>query len=112
MTILRGAIGIGGLILLGLILWASFALKDLHGGFFDQFAVVSTLPWGVVALVDLYLGFFLFAVLVLMVERSLIRAALWALPIFVLGNIWAAVWFVLRLPYLADRLTMRGPPSA
>ena len=48
MNVLRAVIGIGGLALLGLVLWAAFALQDLHGDFLDQIAVVTTLPWGVI----------------------------------------------------------------
>jgi len=108
MNILRAAIGILGLALLGVVLWASFAMRDLHGSLFDQFAVVSTLPWGVTALADLYVGFMLFSVIVFLTERSWLRAALWAAPIFLLGNIWAALWLVLRLPLLAHRLSQPG----
>lgn len=107
MNMVRAAIGIGGLALLGMIFWAAFAKVDLHGGFAEQFSVVTALPWGVVSLVDLYLGFFLFATLVFLTERSLLRAALWAAPVFLLGNVWAAAWFVLRLPALAQRLSQR-----
>jgi hypothetical protein len=111
MNMLRAAIGICGLALLGLILWAAFSLQDLHGSFFEQFAVVTTLPWGIVSLVDLYVGFVLFAVLVFITERSWIVAALWALPVFVLGNVWAALWFVIRLPHLARLLSKNWPAS-
>ncbi len=105
MNALRAAIGICGLALLGLILWAAFSLQDLHGSLFEQFAVVATLPWGVVSLVDLYIGFVLFATLVFLTERSWIVAALWAVPVFILGNVWAALWFVIRLPHLARQLS-------
>ena len=73
------AIGILGLALLGLVIWAAFAMQELHGSFLDQFAVVTTLPWGTAALVDLYVGFVFFSVIVFLTERSWIVAALWAL---------------------------------
>lgn len=112
MNVLRAAIGLCGLALLALVLWAGFGGQDLHGGFMDQFAVVSTLPWGVVGLADLLVGFILFAVLVFLTERSWLVAALWALPVFVLGNIWAAAWFVLRLPHLAKQLSKPDWPTS
>ena len=105
MNVLRAAIAILGLALLGLVLWAAVAMQDLHGAFLDQFAVLTTLPWGVAALVDLYVGFVLFATLVFLTERSWLVAALWAAPVFILGNIWAALWFVIRLPHLAKQLS-------
>lgn len=107
MNVIRAAMGILGLALLGLILWAALARADLHGGFGDQFAVLTTLPWGVVSLADLYLGFLLFAVIVFLTERSWIAAAAWAAPIFILGNIWTTLWLVIRLPRLAQMLRHR-----
>lgn len=105
MNILRAAIGICGFALLGLIVWAIFAKLDLHGDFMDQLAVLTTLPWGVVSLVDLYVGFVLFASLVFLTERSWIVAAFWAAPVFIVGNVWSALWFVIRLPHLARLLS-------
>jgi hypothetical protein len=112
MNVLRAAIGILGLALLGLVLWAVFAMRDLHGTFFDQLAVVTTLPWGIAMLADLYVGFVLFASLVFLTERSWLVAALWAAPVFILGNIWAALWFVIRLPHLARQLSKPDWPTS
>jgi hypothetical protein len=64
----------------------------------------------VASLVDLYVGLLIFATIVFLAERSWLKAALWALPVFVLGNLWTAVWFVIRLPYLVERLT-KDPPA-
>lgn len=112
MTVLRAAIAILCLALLGLVLWAAFAMQDLHGTFFDQFAVLTTLPWGIATLADLYVGFVLFAALVFLTERSWLVAALWAAPVFILGNIWAALWFVVRLPHLAKQLSKPDWPTS
>jgi hypothetical protein len=112
MNVLRAAIGICGLALLGLVIWAAFAMQNLHGTFLDQLAVVTTLPWGTAALVDLFVGFLLFAVLVFLTERSWLVAVLWAAPVFILGNIWAALWFVIRLPHLAKQLSKPDWPSS
>ena len=112
MNVVRAAIGIAGLALLALVIWAAFAMQDLHGSFADQFNVVTTLPWGIATLADLYVGFALFAVLVFLTERSWLVAALWALPVFLLGNIWAALWFVIRLPHLAKQLSKPDWPSS
>lgn len=112
MNVLRAAIGILGLALLGLVIWAAVAMPNLHGTFIDQFTVVTTLPWGIAALVDLYVGFVLFASLVFLTERSWLVAALWAAPVFILGNIWAALWFVIRLPHLAKQLSKPDWPNS
>ncbi|HVK81263.1 MAG TPA: DUF1475 family protein [Verrucomicrobiae bacterium] len=112
MNVLRAAIGICGLALLGLVLWAAFAKPDLHGTFMDQFNVVTTLPWGVAGLADLFIGFVFFATIVFLTERSWVVAALWAAPIFILGNIWSAVWLVIRLPHLAKQLSKPDWPTS
>jgi hypothetical protein len=112
MNVLRAAIGILGLALLGLVIWAAVAMQNLHGTFFDQLAVVTTLPWGIAMLADLYVGFVLFASIVFLTERSWLVAALWAAPVFILGNIWAALWLVIRLPHLAKQLSKPDWPTS
>jgi Protein of unknown function (DUF1475) len=104
MNLVRIFVGVAGLTLLAVVLWASFAGADVHGAFLDQTGVLLTLPWGVAMLADLYVGFVLFAVIVFLAERSWLSAALWSIPLLFLGNIWAAVWLVLRLPSLIRRL--------
>lgn len=112
MNVLRAVVGILGLALLGLVLWAAFSMQELHGSFFDQLAVVTTLPWGIAGLADLYVGFVFFAAIVFLTERSWVVAALWAVPIFILGNIWSAVWLVIRLPHLAKQLSKPDWPTS
>jgi hypothetical protein len=104
MTILRLLIAVLGVALLGAIFWASMNSGALHGSIFDQGGVMLTLPWGVVTLADLYVGFAFMAIVILIAERSWVWGTLWALPLFVLGNVWAAVWLLVRLPRLAERL--------
>ena len=112
MNILRAALGILGLGLLALVIWAATSLQDLHGTFLDQAAVITTLPWGIATVADLSLGFILFAVLVFLTERSWLIALLWAAPVILLGNIWAVVWFVIRLPHLAKQLSKPDWPAS
>jgi hypothetical protein len=109
MSAWRAIIGIAGLALLGLVVWAVFAFVDLHGDFAQQLSVMVSLPWGVATLGDLYVGYLLFAALVFVVERSWVTAALWAAPVLVLGNAWAALWFVIRLPLIAAKFAK--PPG-
>jgi hypothetical protein len=73
---------------------------------------MTAMPWGVVSLVDLYVGFLLFATLVFLTERSWVVAALWAIPVFIVGNFWAALWFVIRLPHLAKQLSKPDWPNS
>ena len=112
MNVLRAVIGILGLALLGLVIWAAVAMQDLHGSFIDQLSVVVTLPWGIASFADLYVGFVFCSVIVFLTERSWVVAALWAVPIFIVGNIWSAVWLVIRLPHLAKQLSKPDWPTS
>lgn len=112
MNVLRAVVGILGLALLGLVIWAAVAMQDLHGTFLDQLNVITTLPWGLATLADLYVGFVFFGAIVFLTERSWMVAALWAAPVFILGNIWSAVWLVVRLPHLAKQLSKPDWPTS
>lgn len=112
MNVLRAAVAILGFAMVALILWAAFAKPDLHGTFLDQFNVLTTMPWGVASLADLVIGFAFFAIIVFLTERSWVVAALWAAPIFILGNAWSAVWLVIRLPHLAKQLSKPDWPTS
>ena len=112
MAPLRIVIGVAGLALIGLIVWAAFSNLGLHDTFLNQLGVMITIPWGVATLGDLYLGFLLFAVLVFLTERSWWLAVLWAAPVFVIGNVWAVLWFLIRLPHLAKQLSKPDWPTS
>jgi hypothetical protein len=104
MIVLRLIAGSVCAVLLAVLAWATMQSGDLHGGLFDQFRVLMTLPWGVAALVDLYAGFALLTVIIFLAEKSFLSAALWSVPMFFLGNVWAALWLVVRAGSLARRL--------
>lgn len=74
------------------------------GGFIAELNRLMATEWGVVSLIDLYLGFVIAAVIVIAFERRLWVGLAWALPIFFLGNIVTAAWAVVRLPALLARL--------
>ena len=140
MNILRAAIGLGGLMLLGLLVWAGFAMKDLHCEMLDQLVVIGTLPWGLATLAGLLMGAVLFFTLVFLTERAWLVALLWSAPVIaalviiagyvlvtdasvlvppgwlapvlILSNVWAAFWFVIRLPLLAKQLSKPEWPSS
>lgn len=100
-SILRALAGLLGFTLAALIMWALSA-----GDFAEAGKWLSTDPWGIVTLVDLYLGFFIAAIVIGAFERNW-GAVLWIAPIPVLGNVWTAVWFVLRCRVLLARLSSR-----
>ncbi len=88
-----------GLILAGLIVWASFA-ADIG----QSFGAIVADPWGLVALVDLYLGFAIFWVFLFLVDGVKPTTFVWAIALLFLGNVLAVVWLVLRWNTLSKRL--------
>jgi hypothetical protein len=107
MTPAKALIALAGAAFAATLGWAVVA-----GDFLQEGAVLLSLPWGIVTLADLYLGFLLYAVLVFAVERSKLAAAFWALPIFVIGNLWAVIWIVVRWKMLLARLKGEPPSSS
>ncbi|MGF1544372.1 MAG: DUF1475 family protein [Parvularculaceae bacterium] len=105
MTVIRIILAIGAIALTGAIFWAFGAdgrpLGEVLGALLPE-------PWFVVSMIDLYLGFFIGAVVIVLFERNKILALAWAAPIFVLGNVVTAAWFVWRAPEIARRLRADG----
>ncbi len=95
----------GGAALAAAIVWASGADGRAIG---EVIAAMIRDPWTVVALVDLYLGFFIAAVFIFAFERSFAARILWAAPVFFVGNVWAAAWLALRAPRIIARLRAGG----
>lgn len=87
----RGIIGLLGLVLTASIFWAG-SKADI----FKSFGLITADPWGVVTLIDLYLGFVIAAFIIFVAEGRRAAALLWIIPIFFLGNVVVALWFVLR----------------
>ncbi|MGX6648924.1 hypothetical protein ACWCOP_13385 [Maricaulaceae bacterium MS644] len=104
MTLVRILSALGGLALLALIVWA---MATAGQSLTEAIAWLVSEPWGVVSLFDLYLGFFLIAVLIWILEPNKAIALAFILPLPVLGNVWAAVWVAWRLAQV-----VRGRVSA
>ncbi|MEN0002458.1 MAG: hypothetical protein AAF940_16405 [Pseudomonadota bacterium] len=98
MAILRFILAILGIAFAALIVWAVMV-----GDFWAEGGWLTSNPWGIVSLADLYLGFLLAAVIIAFAERTW-AALFWIAPIPFLGNVWVVIWFVLRLPMLRQRL--------
>ncbi|MFW6412611.1 MAG: hypothetical protein ACOC0V_00605 [Oceanicaulis sp.] len=94
MTFVRILSALGGLVLLGLIVWASLTAGQ---SLTEAISWLVSGPWGVVTLFDLYLGFFLLGALIWLLEPNKTIALVFILPLPLLGNLWTAVWFAWRL---------------
>ena len=67
-------------------------------------AAFSADPWVVVMGADLYLGFVLFAVIIVWNENSLIRAIVWIVPLLIIGNLVSALYLLLNATKIIERL--------
>jgi hypothetical protein len=59
------------------------------GNFAEEGGQLLSMPWGIVSLVDLYVGFILFTGWIVYREKSLARSIIWAVLMMVLG-FWTA----------------------
>ncbi len=99
MIALRLVLAACGLVLLASIVWASQSANIVA-----SFSEMIADPWGVVALIDLYVGFVFLAIIIWLFERNKLIALIFIAPLPLLGNVWAAVWIVWRASALATRL--------
>lgn len=90
-----------------LVVWAFGAAS-----FGESFAAITSDPWGIVSLADLYLGFILAAVLVWILEPSRPLALAVIVPTFFLGNIVPGLWLAARLPMIVSRVSDRQSASS
>lgn len=60
-------------------------------------SILLSMPWGVVSLVDLYVGFILFSGWIVYRERSPVRSAVWIALMMVLGFFTASLYTLIAL---------------
>ncbi len=77
-----------GIIAMSAILGYAF----LNGNFFLEGTQLISMPWGIVSLIDLYTGFFLFSGWIIFRERSILRSIIWVLFMMVLGFFTASIY--------------------
>lgn len=87
-----GALAQGGILIYG------FTQGDLGaaGGFFFND------PWGIVSLVDIYVGILFFCAWIFFREKNPLTAVLWTISILILGNFPAGVYAFLALQNSGD----------
>lgn len=92
MTMAKAAVFIL-MIVMGVTLAYGFTQGDLSA----DGSVLLSIPWGIVSLVDVYVGFALFSGWVVYREASLVRALVWVVLIMVLGFFIASLYALLAL---------------
>jgi Protein of unknown function (DUF1475) len=81
---LLGLLAMTGILVYGFII----------GNFGAEGSRLLTMPWGIVSLVDLYVGFTLFSCWIVYREKSLVPSIIWVVLMMVLG-FWAGALYAL-----------------
>jgi hypothetical protein len=87
---LAKAVSIIGLLAMSMVLIYGFTKGDFN----LEGAWITSHPWGIVSLVDLYTGFVLYSVWIAYRERSFSSSLLWIVLMMVLG-FWAGALYML-----------------
>lgn len=84
------AIALMGLLAMTGILFYSFTVGNLS----TEGAKLLAMPWGIVSLVDLYVGFALFSCWIVFREKTWLPSVIWVILMMVLG-FWAGALYTL-----------------
>jgi len=82
-----------GLLAMTVVLIYGFTMGD----FFEEGRLLLTMPWGIVSLVDLYVGFTLFSAWIVYREKSVLSSLIWVILMMVLGFFTASLYILIAL---------------
>jgi hypothetical protein len=82
-----------GVLAMTAILIYGFTVGDFSG----EGSQLMSMPWGIVSLVDLYVGFILFSGWIIYREKSLAVAIFWTIAMMVLGFFTGALYALIQL---------------
>ncbi len=82
-----------GLLAMTGVLVYGFTVGDFGG----EGKILLSMPWGIVSLVDLYVGFTLFSGWIVYREKSLVRSIVWVVLMMVLGFFTASLYVLIAL---------------
>ena len=87
------AIAVLGVLAMASVLIYGFTVGD----FGAEGQVLLSMPWGIVSLVDVYIGFFLFSGWIVYREKSFVRSVMWIALVMILGNFTASLYVLIAL---------------
>ncbi len=69
----------------------------INGDFFNDGKELLENPWGIMSMIDLYVGFVLFSMWIFYRERSIYKSLFWIILMMVLGFFTACIYVLLAL---------------
>ncbi len=84
-----------------LIMLIVIAYAFICGDFFEEGSVLFNMAWGMVTLVDLYLGLLLFSFWIVCREKDKGVAFVWTILVLLLGNMFSCL-YILKAAYGAE----------
>ncbi len=79
------------------IMSMAIAHAFIQGDFAKEGAILTESPWGILTLVDVYIGFVLFSCWVILREENVLTAGVWIASIMILGNIISCLYLFIAL---------------
>jgi hypothetical protein len=79
-------------IMAGALIWGFAA-----GDFFEEGRVIFSTTWGIVSIIDVYVGLVLFSGWIVYRERSAVRSVPWVAALMVLGFFAASLYALIEL---------------
>jgi len=90
---LAKTVAVLGMVSMAAILIYGFVVGDFGG----EGQVLLSMPWGIVSLVDVYIGFILFSGWIVYRENSALRSTVWVILVMILGNFTASLYVLIAL---------------
>lgn len=78
-------------IFIGIVFWAIMEQPFSEGS-----EIITSSPWGILTLVDLYLGFFIFSGFIYLTNDNKWLVITWCLLLFVLGNVVSLIYIAIN----------------
>jgi len=69
----------------------------INGSFFDDGSIIVNNPWGIVSLVDLYVGFIIFSMWIYFREEKKVYGILWIISVMLLGFFSVSIYVLIAL---------------
>ena len=86
---------------IALLGWLAMSAALIYGFTVGDFATegkqLLSMPWGIVSLVDLYVGFVLFSGWIVYREKSAVRSVVWVILMMILGFWTASLYSLIAL---------------